>query len=409
MKNRSILISGAGIAGPTLAYWLHRYGFDVTVVEGAAAPRTGGHAVDIRGTAREVAARTGIVPAVRAAHTGARGMAFVDERGTRVASFDPAVFGDSGGPVAELAIKRTDLARILYEATLNDVEYVFDDSVIAAQQDHDGVHVQFAHGEPRHVDLLVGADGVHSAVRRLMFGPHEEYVRDLGLYLSMYSITTDVDLDGWQLMYTMPGGAGGPGRTAGLYPQRTPGTALAGFFLPSPPLDHDRRDVDEQKRTVLRAFAGQGWEIPRMLDSIWDAPDFYFDRVVQVEVDGWSRGRTVLLGDAGYCASPMSGIGTSLALVGAYVLAGELAAADGDHTRAFRAYEDEMREFTARAHAFARASGDGGLMPRTRGQIRRRNLSVRLLPYLPQALVGRGMDRVARTVTLKDYPTPVHR
>lgn len=409
MKNRSVLISGAGIAGPTLAWWLHRYGFDVTVVERAPAPRTGGHAVDIRGTAREVAERTGILPAVRAAHTGARGMAFVDQDGRHVATLGMDVFGDSGGPVAELAIKRTDLARILYEATRDDVEYVFDDSVIAAQQDGDGVHVQFEKGEPRHVDLLVGADGVRSAVRRLMFGPHEEYVRDLGLYLALYGTTTDVDLDGWQLMYTVPGGRGRPGRTAGLYPQRTPGTAMAGFFLPSPPVDGLRHDVAEQKRMVLRAFDGVGWEVPRMLGSIGDADDFFFDRVVQVEVDGWSRGRTVLLGDAGYCASPMSGIGTSLALVGAYVLAGELAAADGDHERAFRAYEAEMREFAARAHEFARASGDGGLMPESRAQLRMRDLSVRMLPYLPKGLVSRGMDRVARTVTLKDYPAPVRR
>jgi 2-polyprenyl-6-methoxyphenol hydroxylase-like FAD-dependent oxidoreductase len=403
MKNQSILISGAGIGGPTLAYWLHRYGFDVTVVERAPAPRSGGHAVDIRGTARQVAERTGIVPEVRKAHTGARGMAFVDRNGKRVATLGTDVFGDSGGPVAEMAVLRTDLARILHDATRADVEYVFDDSIIAVQQDDHGVHVQFEKGEPRRFDLLVGADGVRSAVRRLVFGPHEQYIRDLGSYVSLYTTTTELQHDGWQLMHTMAAGDGRPGRTAGISPRTEPGTALAGFFLRSAPLEYDRRDVGAQKRMVLRAFEGDAWEIPRMLSTIHDAPDFYFDRVNQVQVDGWSRGRTVLLGDAGYCASPMSGIGTSLALVGAYVLAGELATADGDHGRAYATYEHRMSEFVSRAHEFARTSGDGGLMPDSRAQLRLRNLSVRMLPYLPRGLVSRGMDRVANVVELEDY------
>ncbi|GAA2220066.1 FAD-dependent monooxygenase [Promicromonospora sukumoe] len=409
MKNRSVLISGAGIGGPTLAYWLQRYGFDVTVVERAAGPRTGGHAVDIRGTAREVAERTGIVPAVRAAHTGARGMAFVDEDNKRVATLGTDVFGDSGGPVAELPVLRTDLARILYEATRDDVEYLFGDTVVAAEQNDVGIQVRFESGAARRFDLLVGADGVRSTVRGLVFGPDEKYLRDLGCYVSLFSTTTTLAHDGWQLMHTMPAGGGRPGRTAAVYPRAEPGTALAGFFLRSAPLRYDRRDVDEQKRIVARAFEGDGWEVPHLLATIGDASDFYFDRVVQVEVDGWSRGRTVLLGDAGYCASPMSGIGTSLALVGAYVLAGELAAAAGDHRQAYAAYELRMREFVDRAHEFARRSGDNGLMPDSRAQIRMRNLSIRLLPYLPRTLVGRGMERVANAVKLPDYTALAHR
>ncbi|MQA79370.1 MAG: hypothetical protein GEV10_12985 [Streptosporangiales bacterium] len=403
MKNRSILISGAGIGGPALAYWLHRFGFHATVVERAPAPRSGGHAVDIRGTARQVAERTGIIPQVRKAHTGARGMAFVDHKSKRVATLSTEVFGDSGGPIAEMAILRTDLARILYDASRDDVEYVFGDSITAAELDDDGVHVEFETGASRRFDLLVGADGVHSNVRRLVFGPEERYIRDLGCYVSLFTTTTALDLDGWQLMYTMPGGNGRPGRTAGLYPQPEPGAALAGFFLPSAPLQYDRRDIDEQKRMVIRAFEEEAWEIPRMLSTIWDAPDFYFDRVNQVQVDTWSRGRIVLLGDAGYCASPMSGIGTSLALVGAYILAGELAAANGDHRLAYATYEREMREFVSHAHEFARGAGDGGLMPDSRAKLWLRNQSVRMLPYLPRRLVGRGMDRVANVVELKDY------
>ncbi|MGW6331272.1 FAD-dependent monooxygenase [Nocardia rhamnosiphila] len=406
MKNRSILISGAGIAGPALAFWLHRYGFHPTVVERAPAPRTGGHPVDIRGTARHVAERMGIVDRVRAANTGARGMAFVDAAGNRVATMGTEVFGDSGGPVAEMSLLRTDLARILYDATRADVEYVYGDAIGAVAQDRAGVRVGFEHGTPRRFDLLVGADGVHSNVRQLVFGPTQRYLRDLGSYISLFTTTTERDHDGWRLMYTVPAGHGRPGRTAALYPKPEPGTALAGFFLRSAPLSYDRDDIDEQKRIVVRAFEGDAWEVPRMLDAIRDATDFYFDRVVQIEVDTWSRQRTVLLGDAGYCASPMSGIGTSLALVGAYILAGELAAADGDHTVAYPTYEAKMRRFVDRAQEFARGAGDGGLMPDSRRRLWMRNQAIRTLRYLPRRVVGRGMEKVADTIELDDYRTP---
>lgn len=404
MQNQNILISGAGIAGPTLAYWLHRYGFHPTVVERASGPRTGGHAVDIRGTAREVVERMGLVPPIRRAHTGARGMAFVDHTGAHLATMSTEVFGDSGGPVAEMAILRTDLARILHEETHDVAEYIFGDHLVAVEQDARGVHVEFGSGRSGRYDLLIGADGVRSDTRRLVFGPDQDCLRDLGCYISLFTIPTTLDLDGWQLMHTMPAGNGRPGRTAGLRPRAEPGTAVAGFFVRSAPLPFDRGAVDEQKRFLVRAFEDDGWEIPHMLPAIWDTPDFYFDRALQVHLETWSRDRTVLLGDAAYCASPMSGIGTSLALVGAYILAGELAAAAGNHHLAYPAFEHRMRGFADRAQEFARGAGDGGLMPDSRAQLWLRNRSVRLLPYLPKRFVPRGMDKLARSVELEDYP-----
>ncbi|NUS62376.1 MAG: hypothetical protein HOQ46_01865 [Saccharothrix sp.] len=391
----TVLISGAGIAGPALAYWLRHHGFTPTVVERAPAPRPGGQAVDLRGTAREVAARMGVLDQVRAAHTDVRGMAFVDAAGKRTATMASDTMGDSGGVIAELEILRGDLVRILHEATATGVEYVFDDTVTSLTQTEAGVRVTFERGEPRTFDLVVGADGLHSKVRSLAFGPESRYTRDLGAYIATFGTTQREDLDGWQLMHTVPG------RTAGIYP--TPGGgAKAMFVFTSPPVAHDRRDTAWQRDLVAGAFADDGWEVPRLLGDLRQAPDFYFDRLCQIRMDRWSDGRVALLGDAAFCASPMAGNGTSMALVGAYVLAGELATAP-DLATALRRYEEEMREYVARCQKFA-LGGVSSLMPKSRAFIRMRDFSLRVVPHIPGgAKLFGDLQKLANTVSLKDY------
>jgi 2-polyprenyl-6-methoxyphenol hydroxylase-like FAD-dependent oxidoreductase len=391
LKNRDILISGGSIAGPALAYWLRRYGFHPTIVERVPAPRDGGHATDLRGAARDVAERMGILAAARQARIGTRGMAYVNSANKRLVSMGADLLGDSGGAVAEIEILRSDLVRILYTATRDEVEYRFDDSITAISQGDEGVKITFERGKPCTFDLLVGADGLHSTVRALAFGPESEYVRHLGAYVSIFTMTTALDLAGWELLYNVPG------KTAGLYPTREATQAKAIFFFAAPPLSYDYRDAVQQKRLLAEAFAGQGWEVPRLLEAMWSAPDFYFDSVSQVQMDCWSRGRVALVGDAGYCVSPLAGLGTSLALVGAYVLAGELAEAGGDYGMAFARYEQEMRGYVREGQKLAKFNATG-LIPRSRLQIWMRNQAMRMIAHLPKKArltLGGCLDPVA--------------
>ncbi|MCE6994733.1 FAD-dependent monooxygenase [Saccharothrix sp. S26] len=391
----SVLISGAGVAGPALAYWLRHYGFAPTVVERAPAPRAGGQAIDLRGTAREVARRMGVLDQVRAAHTGARGMAFVNAAGKRTSTMASDALGDSGGVIAELEILRGDLVRILHEATDSGVEYAFGDRITSLTQTDTGVRATFERAAPRTFDLVIGADGLHSGVRSLVFGPESRFAHDLGAYICVFGTTQRDDLDGWQLMHTVPG------RTAGLYPLPG-GEANAMFVFASPPLEHDRRDTAWQRNVVATTFADDGWEVPRLLGDLSQAPDFYFDRLSQIRMDSWSDGRVALLGDAAFCASPMAGNGTSMALVGAYVLAGELATAP-DHTTAFRRYEEVMREYVRRCQKFA-LGGVDSLMPKSRMFIRMRDFSLRVVPHLPGgARLFGDLQKLASTVSLQDY------
>lgn len=395
--NRDILISGASIAGLALAYWLRQYGFNPTVVEQAPAPREGGYAVDLRGAAREAAERMGIMADVRRAHVGTYGLSYVNGANKPVASMSSDLLGDSGGAIAEIEILRGDLIRILYAAAGDDVEYIFEDSISSISQGEEGVGVTFQRGEPRHFDLMVGADGLHSNVRALAFGDELEFVRDLGAHVSIFTTPIHLDLDGWELMYSTPG------RTAAMYPARHNTEAKAMFFFASDPFPYDRHDIGGQKKILAEAFAGGGWEVPRLLEAMWGASDFYFDTVSQVHMDRWSSGQAVLVGDAAYCPSPMAGVGTSLALVGAYVLAGELKAAGGDHRRAFVRYEEEMREYVEQGQKLAKGNATG-LIPRSRLQIRIRNQVIRMLPYLPwRGLIAGGVQKAANAITLKDY------
>jgi len=394
MTTRSVLISGAGIAGPALASWLIRRGIAVTVVERAPAPRPGGQAVDLRGAARTMAQRMGLLDDVRAVALEQRGIAWVRADGSIAARMAVDAFGGEG-IVSEIEVLRGDLADVLRRATSEGAEYVFGDSITGLRDDGEGVTVTFERSAPRRFDLVVGADGSHSAVRALAFGPEAAFARQLGCATTWFTAPAELDLDGWYLMYNAPGGL-----VASARPGRLPGEHKAGLSFRSAPVALDRTDVAGQKALVAQRFAGAGWEVPRLIDAMHGADDFAFDWLAQVHLPEWSRGRVVLLGDAAWSPTPLTGLGTSLALVGAYVLAGELAAAD--LPTPLRRYEEVLRPYVTSAQKLP-PGGIGGFAPTRALDIRLRMVSMRMMTRWPLKKLVAGQFDKAGDIELPDY------
>ncbi|MBB5782011.1 FAD-dependent monooxygenase [Nonomuraea jabiensis] len=329
----NILFSGVGVAGSALASWLLHHGFTPTLVERAPRVRGGAYGVDFRGEALDVLDRMGLLEQVRALNTHMGDAAMGDRDGNQYATF-PAVIVAS-----DLEISKGDLTWVLHEATRHDVEYIFGDSIAILEQDESDVQVTFERGEPRRFDLVVGADGLHSRTRELVFGPEERFVRHLGIYTAIFSLDNYLGLENIGQLY------GVPGKAVNIFSARDGTRARAALHFASEPLIYDRHDTEQHKRIVAGRFTGEGWQVPRLLEEMRKANDFCFEANAQIEMDRWSSGRVALLGDAGYCSAPTSGRDTSQALIGAYILAGELAAAGGDHTAAFEGYERHMRGY----------------------------------------------------------------
>ena len=391
----TVLIAGASVAGPALAFWLSRYGFEVTVVERAPALREGGQNVDIRGAGREVSRRMGLEDAIRSATTGEVGLRFVDADDQTIGSF-PAGTSDSGGATAELEILRGDLARLLVDSTREDVAYVFDDHITALDETDDGVDVTFASGRRQTFGLVVAADGIRSSTRRLVVGD-EPKVKPLGMYTAWMTVPRASSDDRWWRWFNAPGG-----RACTMRPDNV-GTTRATLSFMSSPRGYESLRGAELTAMLRERFAGIDWEVPRVLAALEDT-DVYFEAIGQVHAPRWSCGRVALVGDAAYCASPVSGMGTSLALTGAYVLAGELARHDG-HLEAFDAYEELMRPYVKQAQQLP--PGTPRLAnPKTRVGIAVLNTAVRLASTRAVGkLAGRLLAPPAEKINLPDYAT----
>jgi 2-polyprenyl-6-methoxyphenol hydroxylase-like FAD-dependent oxidoreductase len=366
-QRRTVLISGASIAGPALAYWLDRYGFDVTVVERARAIRSGGYPVDVRGTALDVVERMGVLAQLRAAHIDTRRLSFVAADGTPIGVIRPeALTGGVAG--RDIELPRGALTSALYDLTRDrEVCYRLNESIDALQDDGAGVDVRFKSGAEQRFDIVIGADGLHSNTRALVFGPEAPFEGYLGYCFNLFSLPNEFGLSHEAVVYAEPG------RTAGVFAVGDSHTlqAFLNFAAAQPP-SHLHTDVDKQFQRTAEIFGNGGWIVPRLLEAMQHADDLFFDTVSQIHMPRWSSGRVALVGDAPHATSFLSGQGSSLALVGAYVLAGELAA-HADPVDAFASYERITRPFMEANQALATRKGGSLLMPRTQEELDARN------------------------------------
>lgn len=383
MKNNRILISGASIAGPTLGFWLAQYGFEVTIVERASEIRLGGHAVDMRGATIDVVKQMGIYEAVSKCHIANLPATILNENGEIIDEMIPEEVGLNAGDDRELL--RSDLNQILFTATADTCEYIFNESIRSIDDRNDSIFVEFKTSEAREFDIVVGADGLHSNVRSLVFGKEEVYSHNLGdYYFAICSIKTALNVDKKQFFYSKPG------KMVQVICSQSSQKPKVLFAFQAHDFEFDYKNIAKQKEIVTKIFADCVWVVPELLEEMKKSPDFYFDEIKQIRMDCWHKNRTILLGDSAFSPCLASGQGTGLAMIGAYVLAGELMLAKGDYALAFAAYEKELRNFVD-----------------INQQIGKKNIEC----MIPQTEVKAWMDadifeqlnRASKSIVLKDY------
>jgi len=344
---KKVLISGAGIAGSALAYWLNHCGFDTTLIERSPVLRLGGQAVDIRGVALKVVAKMGLGRKVRSMRTRMRGMSVLDGDGDEISRSTEMTFSSGRLDGDDVELLREDLAQLFYERISDSSRYIFGDSIRTIDQKADGIRVTFEHASAGDFDLVIGADGLHSRVRALCFGDEEQCLAPLGMQTAIFSTDNFLALKDWQVW--LRGGDAG----YGIYPVRNNSELRITLGYAADGAGRGFDDVDWQKHRAAERVGHLRWKTPAIVEAMWAAKDFYTDVMAQIHMPRWSTGRIALLGDAAYCASPLSGQGTSLALVGAYVMANELSRGNGDYGAAFDRYEERMRPFVLRNQALA--------------------------------------------------------
>lgn len=335
-KNIKILVIGVGIAGPAICYWLKRFGFSPVLIEKSAAIRKGGQALDVRGIATHIAREMGIYDQICDMRTRIECGRFVDATGNVLHEEHGEKFGFRQDD--EVEILRGDLIEILMK-TIADVPCHFNQFITSMQQNDDSVTVNFKDGRIENYDVVIGADGIHSATRRMIFDKSEYQLIHLGSYLSTFTIPNYLGLNHMDIECEANH------KLLSLNSDNDPEIARAGFMFRSQHVMKDIRDENEQKQFLCDTFRDFGWETQNILNRMQASDDFYFDAITQLKMNSWTKGRIALVGDAAYCPSPLSGQGNNLAFVGAYILAGELKAANGNYVQAFTNYNALLRSF----------------------------------------------------------------
>jgi len=395
MLEKTVLISGVGIAGPTLAYWLQRAGFQPTLVECAPAPRAGGFVIDFWGLGYDVAERMGLTAELHSLGYHMRELRIVDRCGRRVAGFGTRAFQElTGGRFITLA--RSDLSRLLFQKIEHTTEVIFDEEVVALEQQTDCVTVEFKRTPPRRFGLVIGADGLHSRIRALTFGPQQHFEKQLGYIAAAFEVCDYRPRD--EDVYVM---LGRPGKMLGRIALHEDRTLFLFVFAAEPDLLSSPLDTAQKKSILREHFEGEGWECGGILSKLDAQEEFYFDRVSQIRLDSWSRGRVALVGDAAFCVSLTAGQGSALAMAAAYVLAGEIVRTPWEPQQAFLRYEEQLYRFiTSKQRAAERFAA--AFAPKTRLGLMLRNFVVNLagLPGMAKLALGPG---IVDSITLPQY------
>jgi 2-polyprenyl-6-methoxyphenol hydroxylase-like FAD-dependent oxidoreductase len=387
-----VLISGAGIAGPTLAYWLSHYGIEATLVEKAPKLRTGGYIIDFWGAGFDIADRMGLLHEMRRRGYSVQEIRVVNRQGKKIAGFPTeALTRVTQGRF--VSIPRGDLAELIFREIDGHVETIFGDGVAEIRQTGRGTRVRFVHAPEREFDLVVGADGLHSQVRELIFGKESRFEKYLGYKVAAFEVEGYRPRD--ELVYVMYTELH---QQIARFAMRGDRTMFLFTFADENP---EIGDLQAQKSLLRRRFGNSGWECPQILDILDRTGDLYFDRISQIRMDGgtglWASGRTTLVGDAAWCVSLLAGQGSALAMVGSYILAGELFRAKGDHARAFAQYQHRFASFILKKQNAALGFA-GAFAPKSRiGMfLRNRLMNCFTIPFVASIVFSRGIaDKIA--------------
>lgn len=394
MKNRNILISGAGIAGTTLAYWLSKFGFQPTLLEHAPTLRQGGYAIDFWGAGFDVAERMGILPGLKLADLNITELEIVDKNDKHKSSLSYAKIVETLNGRA-FTLLRSDLAKVIYSHLPSSIETIFGNSITEIRQSQENVSITFQDGTSRYFDLLIGADGLHSNVRHLTFGPESQFEKFYNYYTSSYTIPGSQRFSKEFKMYNVPG------KQAAIY--STNNDQLTVFYIFTTPnkIPFHPRDIETQKQILRSQFQHIGWKCSKLLAEMDTAPDFYFDTVSQIQMEHWHRGRVALVGDACCCPSLLSGQGSTLAMVGAYILAGELKNANGNYEQAFQQYQHILLPFITQKQKLAKSFAKS-FIPKSNFGIWLRNYAVALMsiPLVTKLFIKQFTDHALQ---MKNY------